>query len=460
MEIKQQLHLTQQLVMTPQLQQAIKLLQLSQLELINTIKEELEANPLLEEIRENETLQPSERSIEEKRLREFDWENYLNESSLKEQGLERQIKTEGISWENFVSKVPSLTDHLLGQLYLLNLTETEKKLGQLIIGNLNRDGYLKTSIEDLAKQGDAPIEEVRQVLHKIQEFEPIGIGARDLKECLLLQIRHLGIKNPLVEELISHHLHRLGKRNLKEIAKILKVPLGEIKAAVKVILGLEPKPGRLYSDEAPIYIMPDLYVYKMDDEFVVVLNEDKLPRLRINNYYKVLAKDHNLPSNTREFIQNKFKAAVWFIKSIRQRQRTLYQVACSIFNFQREFLERGIGRLRPLTLKEVAEDVGLHESTVSRVTTNKYAQTPYGLFELKFFFNSGINAAHNSLVASASVKEDIRKIIEGEDPMVPYSDKEIADLLYRKGIRIARRTVSKYRESMGILPSSQRKKLV
>lgn len=459
MEIKQQLRLTQQLIMTPQLQQAIKLLQLSQLELVNTIKQELEANPLLEEVKENEVLQPSERSMEEKRLWEY-WENYLRGSGLKEAGLERERKEEGISWENFVSKDPSLTDYLIWQLYLSNLTETEKKIGQLIIGNLDRDGYLKTSIEDLAKQGDTPIEEVRHVLHKIQELEPIGIAARDLKECLLLQIRHLGIENPLVKELINHHLHRLGKRDLKGIARILKVPLGEIKAAVKVILGLEPKPGRLYSDEAPIYIMPDLYVYKMGDEFVVVLNEDRLPKLQINNYYKVLANDYNLPSNAREFIQNKFKAAVWFIKSIRQRQRTLYQVACSIFKFQREFLEKGIARLRPLTLKEVAEDIELHESTVSRITTNKYAQTPYGLFELKFFFNPGINAAHNSLVASASVKEDIRGIIEGEDPMVPYSDKEIADLLYRKGIKIARRTVSKYRESMRILPSSQRKKMV
>lgn len=459
MEIKQQLRLTQQLIMTPQLQQAIKLLQLSQLELINTIKQELETNPLLEEIKENEVLQPSERPMEEKRLWEY-WESYLSESSLKEAGLERERKEETASWENFVSKDPSLTDYLIWQLYLSNLTETEKKIGQLIIGNLDRDGYLKTSIEDLAKQGDAPIEKVRHVLHKIQELEPIGIAARDLKECLLLQIRHLGIENPLVKELINHHLHRLGKRDLKGIARILKVPLGEIKAAVKVILGLEPKPGRLYSDEAPIYIMPDLYVYKMGDEFVVVLNEDRLPKLQINNYYRVLANNYNLPSNAREFIQNKFKAAVWFIKSIRQRQRTLYQVACSIFKFQREFLEKGIACLRPLTLKEIAEDIELHESTVSRITTNKYAQTPYGLFELKFFFNPGINAAHNSLVASASVKEDIRGIIKGEDPMVPYSDKEIADLLYRKGIKIARRTVSKYRESMRILPSSQRKKMV
>ncbi len=459
MELKQQLRLTQQLIMTPQLQQAIKLLQLSQLELVNTIKQELEANPLLEEVKENEVLQPSERSMEEKRLWEY-WENYLRGSGLKEAGLERERKEETASWENFVSKPPSLTDYLIWQLYLSNLTETEKRIGQLIIGNLDRDGYLKTSIEDLAKQEDAPIEEVRHVLHKIQELEPIGIAARDLKECLLLQIRHLGIENPLVKELINHHLHRLGKRDLKGIARILKVPLEEIKVAVKVILGLEPKPGRLYSDEAPIYIMPDLYVYKMGDEFVVVLNEDRLPKLQINNYYRILANDYNLPSNAREFIQNKFKAAVWFIKSIRQRQRTLYQVACSIFKFQRKFLEKGIGRLRPLTLKEIAEDIELHESTVSRITTNKYAQTPYGLFELKFFFNPGINAAHNSLVASASVKEDIRGIIEGEDSMVPYSDKEIADLLYRKGIKIARRTVSKYRESMRILPSSQRKKMV
>jgi len=460
MEIKQHLRLTQQLVMTPQLQQAIKLLQLSQLELINVIKQELETNPLLEEVKEDNGQEILENLEEEQGLSGFDWENYLNDFNLKESGLEIERREEDTaSWENFVSKSPSLTDYLLWQLYLSDLTERERKLGEIIIGNLDNNGYLKASIEDLAKQASVDKEQAAQILYKIQQFDPIGVAARDLKECLLLQVRHLGIDNPVVEKIIKHHLHRLGKKDLKGIARILKVPIEEVKEAVKIILSLEPKPGRLYSDETPIYIIPDVYVYKMDNDFVVVLNEEKLPQLRINDYYRVLAKDNDLPSSVREFIQNKFRAAIWLIKSIRQRQKTLYQVACSIFKFQREFLDKGVSHLRPLILKDVAEDLGLHESTVSRVTSNKYAQTPHGLFELKFFFNPGINAGQNS-VASASVKENIREIIEAEDPRAPYSDKEIVALLYKRGIKIARRTVSKYRESMGILPSNQRRKII
>jgi len=460
-----QFRLHQQLTLTPQLQQAIKLLQLSRFELLNTIKHEIETNPILEdenEIGEVVATEDYEEKAEFQRLEDLVeiWEQYNQDAYLKEGTVYEREEKEEITWENLVTKGPSLTEHLLWQLRLSNMTKKEKYIARFIIGNLNEDGYLRSSLDELALQAETTFPEVERVLKKVQEFDPIGVAARDLKECLLLQVKHFKINNPLVEIIINNYLHFLERRDLKGIARNLKLPIERVKKAIEIILHLEPKPGRQYSSESPIYIVPDVYVYKVEDDFVVVLNEEGLPKLRINKYYQRLMSEGDLPDKVREFLHNKFKSATWLLKSIYQRQRTLYRVACSIFKFQRGFLEKGIEGLRPLILKDVADDVGLHESTVSRVTTNKYVQTPHGLFELKFFFNAGINNVSGSFLAVESIKAKIKEIIASENPKKPYSDEKIAAILREKGINIARRTVAKYRETMGILPSNQRKKIL
>lgn len=474
LEIKQHLRLAQQLIMTPQLQQAIKLLQLSRLELINTIREEMETNPLLDEVetgespgemlKEGEDIpsvsrdeQISEAPLLEGDRRDFDWGGYLNDY-YKMSGLgSYHEEKEFPSLENISRKGVSIQAHLMWQLRLSNFSEKEREIGTLIIGNLDPDGYLRTTVSEIATISHTDKEMVERVLKNIQEFDPLGVAARDLKECLLIQARHLNLDNTIVGEIIKKHLYLLENKNYKAIAKALKVSMKDVTDAIRIILQMEPKPGRSYSNEESQYISPDIYVYKIEDEFVIVLNEDGLPRLKINSFYKEILKDKDLKSPAKEYIQNKLQSAIWLIKSIHQRQRTIYKVTESIVRFQRDFLEKGIGYLKPLVLRDVAEDVGMHESTISRVTTNKYVYTPQGVFELKYFFNSAIQRTGGDTVASQSVKEKIRKIIQSEDSRNPYSDERIAEILKKSHINIARRTVAKYREIMGILPSSKRK---
>jgi RNA polymerase sigma-54 factor len=460
MELKQQLRPSQQLVMTPQLQHAIKLLQLSHLELVNVIKHEIEINPLLDEdnlkvVVSGQDKKESEQ--EQENLVKFIWDQYSQYTHLTNGQLEEK---EDVSLKNIGIKSPSLEEHLLWQLNLSHMNERQRYIARFIVGNLNEDGYLINSLAEIALQAGVTTDEVREVLVKVQEFDPTGVGARDLKECLLLQLKYLKTNDPLVEKIISEYLPFLEKQDLKGIACALKLPLERIKEAVDVIIQLEPRPGRQYSTETPIYIVPDLYVDRIENEFVIILNEDNFPPLRISNYYIRLMNQNNLSEEVRDFVHNKLRSATWLIKSIYQRQQTLYRVASSIFRFQREFLEKGVDYLHPLVLRDVAGDVGLHESTISRVTTNKYVQTPYGLFELKFFFNAGISSVSGKILAVESIKAKIREIIATENPLRPYSDEKITSILKKKGISIARRTVTKYREAMRVLPSNQRKKLL
>jgi len=476
-ELRQHLKLTQQLIMTPQLQQAIKLLQLSRLELLETISQELESNPLLEEGADsgpeqedsgeerqsaNREESVSEVTIDEKTKEDFDWENYLGEySSGSKVRMEREEVRELPALESRLVKKPSLDSHLLWQLHLSNLSETQKEVGTLIIGNLGRDGYLESTLAEIAEVAQCEEDCVEEVLQLIHEFDPIGIAARDLQECLLIQARNLKLEDDLAIDIITNHLHDLENRNYHAIVKATGRSQEDIQGAIDIITGLDPKPGRAYDEEEVQYISPDIFVYKVDNEFVILLNEDGMPKLRISPFYReALSKDGKVTEQAREYIQGKLRSAAWLIKSIHQRQRTIYRVAESIIKFQRDFFEKGIAHLKPLVLRDVAEDLSMHESTISRVTTNKYMHTPRGVFELKYFFNSSISSFSGGAVASESVKERIRQLVQNEDPRKPYSDKAIVEELREENIDIARRTVAKYRELLGILPSNLRKQPV
>lgn len=483
-EIRQNLKLTQQLVMTPQLQQAIKLLQLSRLELLDLIRQEIKENPMLEEKSENSSEKTSQETQLTEELgyaggnreevkkdaspnNEFDWSHYLYyEAKTPWDPLSKLEEDDDDTDETrqFIERSPDkkggLENHLLEQLTFSNLEPEERQCGQFIIGNLDTNGYLAASLEELSSLTGMKPEEVEKALKVIQSFDPPGVAARNLRECLMLQLSPLSKKDKnLIEAILNHHLTNLGTKKYSVIAKNLNVSREEVIRAVKIINSLEPKPGRAFNVEAPQYINPDLYVYKVNGEYVVVLNEDGMPRLHINSFYRQVLSDKNsITEDSKAYIQNKLRSAVWLIKSIYHRQNTVRNVMYSIIRFQRDFFDNGIGQLKPLVLREVAEDINVHESTVGRVTNNKYVHTSHGIFELKFFFNSSIRAVTGDDIASESVKDMIRKIISTEDPRHPYSDQRIVEILKAKNVNIARRTVTKYREMMSLLPSNKRKK--
>lgn len=475
-ELQQNLKLQQQLVMTPQLQMAIKLLQLSRMELVEMVNQELESNPVLEESdttdaeqetpeepdEKTETRDSGEVTVEESFEDHLDWQQYMEEySSAGRIHFETEEK-EAPNYEAFTASRTTLFDHLRWQLLMTRPTEEEETIGSFIIGNLNKFGYLDVTTGEIASMADAPESKVKEVLGVMQTFDPPGICAKNLGECLMIQVKQLGIENPVVEAIIRDHLKDLENRRYQAIAKSLRIDMETVSAAIKLIRRLDPVPGeRLGDKDEQIYITPDVFVYKEGDDYIVILNDDDIPQLHINNYYKHAVKDgQSLHKDTRAYIRDRVRSAEWLIKSIQQRRKTIYNVMQSIVKFQREFFDHGISHLKPMVLRDVAEDINMHESTISRVTTNKYVYTPHGIFELKFFFNSSINRADGQTVASASVQEEMRSIIAGENPKKPLSDKKIADMLEKSsGIRIARRTVAKYREMIGILPSSKRKQL-
>jgi RNA polymerase sigma-54 factor len=456
--------------MTPQLQQAIKLLQLSRLELLETVYQEIETNPLLEEqsaeVAEEEELPddgldtaPSFRevTIKEQTREDVDWEGYISEYNTGWAEAPHEDRDD-LPFENVTTRKPSLHANLMWQLNMNQMDEAQVEIGTHIIGNLDEDGYLKISLEELSEITGYAQDKVLETLQYIQKFDPVGVAARDTRECLLIQARFQDLGGTIVERIILDHMDKLENKKYDLIAKNLSVPLMEVLTAVSVITNFEPKPGRIFNDEETIYISPDVYVFKVGEKYEIVLNEDGLPKLRINSYYRdILSNKDHVGDGTREYIQDKLKSAAWLIKSIHQRQRTIYRVTESIVHFQKEFFDKGIAWLRPLVLRDVAEDIQMHESTISRVTTNKYAHTPQGVFELKFFFNSAVNSLDGDSVASESVKEHIRNIVKSENRAKPYSDQEIAEILRSFNINVARRTVAKYRENLGILPSRKRK---
>jgi RNA polymerase sigma-54 factor len=482
LELKQSPKLVQQLVITPQLQQAIRLLQLTRLELVDMISQEMKENPLLEEIEEGkESYEEEEQSAGEKAEEpaaaaektaevkgegegadEFDWENYFENYNLSSQTRQKeQDSDERPSFENFLTKSTTLFDHLRWQLQLSHLTEDEVRTGTWIIGNLDEDGYLKVDLEEIAAEVGLPSDLVEGVLRRIQQFDPVGVAARDLKECLLIQLHQLASRDPVAEKIVLEHLPLLKNRNYPAIAKRMGITLERVNRAASLISRLEPKPGRAFGGEVAQEIIPDVYVYKVEGEYVVSLNDEGVPRLRVNSYYRrILAEGRHAQQDDRKYIQEKLRSALWLIRSIDQRQRTIYKVAKSIVKFQKDFLDQGIQYLRPLVLRDVAEDIQMHESTISRVTNNKYMHTPQGIYELKYFFNAGIPSLQGEAMASESVKNLLREIIVREDPKKPYSDEKLVQMLKERNIHIARRTISKYREMMKILSSSERRKVV
>lgn len=481
-DLRQSLKLTQKLMMTPQLQQAIKLLQLSRLDLEQFVSNQLAENPTLEEVAETaeESAVTKERTTEEVMAadlsgadtgldsvdgqgnKEVDWEalarlKEITKQSNQQTASRKNSSDEPSNYENYVSKETSLSDHLFSQLADLNLSEEEKKIAEEVIGNINEKGYLETSLENMADRLGTTPEAVDDILDTVQRLDPPGVAARDLKECLQIQLRTHGLKNGVVEIIVDTQMKELETRNYNQIAKNLKISVEQVIEHVALIAELDPIPARQFGQGASQYIVPDVYVFKLGDEWIVSMNEEGLPRLKVNEYYQDVISGQ-LKGNDKEYMQDKLRSASWLIKSIQQRQQTIFKVTRSIVKRQRDFFDKGVRFLKPMILKDIAEEIEVHESTVSRVTNGKYVHTPRGIFELKYFFNSPVMKSDGSDMASELVKSIIKEIVSEEDTKKPLSDQKIVSILEEKGVKLARRTVAKYREQLGILPSSKRKK--
>ncbi len=481
-KMNQGLRQTQSLMITPQLQQAIKLLTLTHLEMTTLISQEMVENPMLEEIDgEMDAASASTESREDFESQEatsdnfsgpeliegsrdnFDWESYsesFNNTSSTPNMKESVSSEDGPNYENMVSKGQSLQEHLEWQLRMENLSDIELKLALDILGNISDEGYLELSFEEiLASYPNMDKDQALGILGLIQHLDPVGCGSHTLEECLGVQVRMLPERSPLAELIIQRSLKDLEKKDYVKISKEFGVSKDKVKDAELVIMSLNPKPGRLVSSEETQYVVPDIFVADVGGEFVVQVNDEGVPRLRVSNLYKSLMRTSENNAEAKEFVQDKLRSALWLIKSIENRQKTIYKVAESIVRTQQEFFKKGPAFLKPMILKDIANEIGMHESTVSRVTTNKYMHTPIGTFELKYFFNAGIGGKNGGIdIAGETLKLKIKEMISNEDPKRPLSDQKISELLSTKDIIVARRTVAKYREMMSIAPSSKRKK--
>src|SRR4051794_2634922 len=482
LEQKLSLKLAQKLVMTPSLQQAIKLLQMTRMELDTLLTQELVENPVLEEsgdVAEDETPQREEEAPPEppangegldhtESMENIDLDAYFGDywegpgqSSMMEEREEPPI-------ENSLTREADLYDHLLWQLHMAEVAPRQREIAELIIGNLNPDGFLVATPEEIRSMGDDEgrlytMEEVEEALALVRSFDPPGIACVDLRESLLLQMDIKGIlQDALARRMVDECWDLFLRRQFPAVAKKLGVELPELEVEVEVIRTLETHPGRQFSTDRPHYIEPDVFVRRVGDEYVIQLNDDGLPRLRVSRAYRRMLqtmRSEGRQTEAQQFIKDKIRSAVWLIKSLDQRQRTIYKVAASIVRQQREFLDKGIEHLRPMVLRDVAEDIGMHESTVSRVVSNKYMHTHRGLFPMKFFFHSGIDREYGDNISSLTVKRKIEQLIQAEDPKRPLSDSELMRILNREGIQIARRTVAKYRDELSIPSSTDRKQI-
>lgn len=463
---------TQKLIMTPELRQAITVLQLSSLELEVYIEQQMQENPLLEleeeeEIKENMKQEQPERpeqadgSEDSKDSCDMDWQEYFNDrSDLGLPKAERVAAPSEYTYENYVSNALTLLEHLMFQLSISKLSGKSRFIGEYLIGNIDEHGYLQLSAGEAAAHLGVSENQVEAVIKTIQTFDPPGVGARTLQECLLIQVEYLEVKDALVKQIIEKHLMDLAKGKLTRMAQVLGVTIQEVQRAADAVKKLDPKPGRNFSSASDTrYIVPDIVLEKVDGEYIILINDVSAPRITINSTYKnVLNQEREFDPKTRRFVESKLNSAAWLIKSIEQRRLTLYKVANCLVELQRDFLEYGVKYLRPLNLKTVADLVGLHESTISRATSNKYIQTPQGLLEMKFFFSSGLNNSSGSTTSAQSIKKMLQEIVVGEDSKNPYNDQKLAELFKQRGINISRRTVAKYRDELGIAAIRKRKR--
>ena len=488
LEQKLSLKLSQRLVMTPSLQQAIKLLQMTRLELEGVVAQELEGNPVLEEVEnadeEEEAAAPTietapeapatdveqpDLAVDRRMQEEAAFEAYLDESWNDEGPAYGESEDrEAPPLENTLTREPDLYDHLLWQIHMSDLSPRRRAIAELIVGNLNPDGFLVASLEEIRELGsveDEPLseEEVCDVLEYVRRLDPPGVACSTLQESLVKQLDLRGEpEDSMARRVLTEHWDAFLRRHYPQIAKALEIPLADLEPAIDLIRTLETRPGRQFTNDRTHYIEPDVHVLKVGEEYVVQLNDDGLPKLRISRAYRQMLQQMRRQAgenDAQQYISDKMRSAIWLIKSLDQRQRTIFKVATSIVRQQREFLDRGIDFLRPMVLRDVAEDIGMHESTVSRVVSNKYMHTPRGLFPLKFFFHSGIDREYGEDISSLTVKRKIKQLIEGEDARHPLSDSELMRILNREGIQIARRTVAKYRDELNVPSSSDRKRI-
>jgi RNA polymerase sigma-54 factor len=459
--------LSHRLILTPSLQQAIKLLPLTTLELAEVLDQEVMENPLLEEVPVQETLSTEEIAQQEAKeeaeqkddpLKEIEIEKFFEEFLDDGRRGKPSEVPEAPPIENTLTEATDLYDHLLWQLHMTVTDELTTEIGDAIIQNLDEDGLLRMPLEDVANMGPYPLEEVERSLRLVQSLDPAGVAARDLTECLRIQLRVLGLEDSPADVMVRDYMKQLQSHQYAEISRQMGLTSEEVAHHLEIIQGLDPRPGNRHSPEKSAYILPDVYVVKEGDDYKVILNDDGLPKLRISPTYKrMLDEKKEGAEETRAYVKDKLRSALWLLKSVDQRQRTIFKVSESIVRYQRAYLDHGISHLRPLVLRDVASDIGMHESTVSRVVANKYMHTPRGVLELRFFFHSGITSSMGEAVSSVTIKQRIRKMIEEEDASRPLSDSRIAGILEKEGLPLARRTVAKYREELRIPPSNLRK---
>jgi RNA polymerase sigma-54 factor len=465
--------------MTAMLQQAIKLLPMARLELVQVIRQELMENPMLEEValaedgytpaEEDDAQNPAETAdtlTDGQELYDINWQEYFPED-WEWKGLPSEEYEERFSYENAVRAPTTLSEHLLAQLLMATTDAVERRVGAFLIGNIDDDGYLRGELDEAVAETQTDRATVERVLALIQTFDPAGVGARDLRECLLIQIRLLGLAGSLLETIVVEYLPKLEARGTmhltdvaKELTKTLHLSQDELSMALRLLKQLDPKPGLEFSSEPAEAIVPDVIVIKVGQDYQVFLNDDGIPRLRISTTYRRMLREGQLTQpEAKHYLEDKLRSAVWLIRSIEQRRQTLYKVANSLVKFQRDFLDHGLAHLKPLVLKDVAEDIGMHESTVSRVTTNKYMYTEQGIFELKYFFHSGIESYGGETMSSLTVKDRIKKLVAAEDAAKPLTDQQLVEVLAAENVKIARRTVTKYRRELKLPPANRRKRI-
>jgi RNA polymerase sigma-54 factor len=479
LETKLSLKQTQKLVMTAMLQQAIKLLPMARLELVQVIHQELMENPMLEEValaedgetpaEEEEAPPPAEVAetlTDGKELYDINWQEYFPEDS-EWKGLPSEEYEERFSYENTVRAPTTLSEHLLAQLLMVTTDDVERRVGAFLIGNIDDDGYLRGELDEAMAATQTDRATAERVLAMIQTFDPAGVGARDLCECLLIQIRLLGLEGSLLETIVMEYLPKLEVRGAmhltdvaKELTKSLHLSHDELAMALRLLRQLDPKPGLEFSSGPAEAIIPDVIIVKVGQDYQIFLNDEGIPRLRISGTYRRMLREGELGQpQAKQYLEDKLRSAVWLIRSIEQRRQTLYKVANSLVKFQRDFFDHGLAHLKPLVLKDVAEDIGMHESTVSRVTTNKYMYTEQGIFELKYFFHSGIESYGGETMSSLTVKDRIKKLVAAEDPAKPLTDQQLVEVLAAENVKIARRTVTKYRRELKLPPANRRRRI-